>query len=193
MGYHSMVDQLAVAVWPMAPEVAVAGLALRVPRPTNFAARCLTVGIGPECGRVIDELACAPWFAHLRGTAVGPRCFTGQTRSWRANGGTVASLGGSGGNRRLRLRIVGWVEFLSVARTKRTIVDGAANLEEEIGPSPRPAHVLRFVHPPIDQEIGRPLRDRGTNPQAGTVPLGVIDHPVALAGEIAIQRVQGGP
>src|SRR3954454_18471899 len=107
--------------------------------------------------------------------------------------GTVASLGGSGGNRRLRLRIVGWVEFLSVARTKRTIVDGAANLEEEIGPSPRPAHVLRFVHPPIDQEIGRPLRDRGTNPQAGTVPLGVIDHPVALAGEIAIQRVQGGP
>jgi hypothetical protein len=25
------------------------------------------------------------------------------------------------------------------------------------------------------------------------VPLGVIDHPVALAGEIAIQRVQGGP
>src|SRR3954463_2620356 len=107
--------------------------------------------------------------------------------------GTVASLGGSGGNRRLRLRIVGWVEFLSVARTKRTIVDGTANLEEEIGPSPRPAHGLRFVHPPIAQEIGRHLRDRGTNPQAGTVPLGVIDHPVALAGEIAIQRVQGGP
>src|SRR3954447_16641433 len=25
--------------------------------------------------------------------------------------GTVASLGGSGGNRRLRFRIVGWVEF----------------------------------------------------------------------------------
>src|SRR3954469_7730582 len=112
----------------------------------------------------------APWLAT-------PRCV-----SW----GPVASVGGSGGNRRLRLRIVGWVEFLSVARTKRTIVDGAANLEEEIGPSPRPAHVLRFVHPPIDQEIGRPLRDRGTNPQAGTVPLGVIDHPVALAGEIAI-------
>src|SRR4051795_7602761 len=133
----------------------------------------------------------------------GKCCSISSSRSWRvaspripsasAHCGTVASLGGSGGNRRLRLRIVGWVEFLSVARTKRTIVDGAANLEEEIGPSPRPAHVLRFVHPPIDQEIGRPLRDRGTNPQAGTVPLGVIDHPVALAGEIAIQRVQGGP
>jgi hypothetical protein len=43
---------------------------------------------------------------------------------------------GSGGNHlRMRVRIIGWVELLSVAGTKRTIVDRAADLEQEIGPS----------------------------------------------------------
>ncbi len=51
----------------------------------------------------------------------------------------------------------------------------------------------RLGHAPVDQEVGRPFRDRGANAQSGTVPLGVVDHPVALAGEIAIQHVQGGP
>jgi hypothetical protein len=38
-----------------------------------------------------------------------------------------------------------------------------------------------------------PLGERGANPQSGTVPLRVINHPVALTGEIAIQRAQRGP
>src|SRR5271165_6044240 len=101
---------------------------------------------------------------------------------------------GSGGNRlRMRMCIVGWAEFLSVAGTKRAIVDRAANLEQEIGPSSRPAHLLGFIHSAVHQKIGCPLGDRGPNPQPGTTALGIIDHPVALAGEIAIQRVQGGP
>jgi hypothetical protein len=42
----------------------------------------------------------------------------------------------SGGNRlRMRGCIIGWVEFLSVAGTERAVVDRAANLEQEIGPS----------------------------------------------------------
>ena len=100
---------------------------------------------------------------------------------------------GSGGDRDWRGWIVGGLEFLSEAGTERAVVDGTANLQEEIGAAPRPAHLLRFVHPPVDQEIGRPFGDRGANPQAGTVALGVIDRPVALAGQIAVQRLQGGP
>ena len=52
-----------------------------------------------------------------------------------------------------------------------------------VGPSPRPAHLLGFIHSPVHQEIGRPFGDRGADPQTGTVALGIIDHPVALAGE----------
>ena len=117
----------------------------------------------------------------------------------RRQGHQQSSMGppqvwGSGGNRlRMRTCIVGWVESLSIAGTKRAIVDRAANLEQEIGPLSRPAHLLRFIHSAVHQEIGRPLGDRSPNPQPGTVAFGVIDHPVALASEIAIQRVQGGP
>ena len=60
----------------------------------------------------------------------------------------------------MRVCIVGWLKFLSVAGTKRAIVDRAANLEQEIGPSSRPAHLLGFIHSPVHQEIGRPLGDR---------------------------------
>ena len=84
--------------------------------------------------------------------------------------------------------IVGWVESLPVAGTKRAIIDRAANLEQEIGPLSRPAHLLRFIHSAVHQESGRPLGDRSPNPQPGTVAFGVNDHPVTLAGEIAIQR-----
>jgi hypothetical protein len=68
---------------------------------------------------------------------------------------------GSGRDRRLRVFIVGWVEFLSEAGAERAIVDGAANLEQKIGPSAQPVHLLRFVHPAVHQKIGRPLGDRG--------------------------------
>jgi hypothetical protein len=64
----------------------------------------------------------------------------------------------------MRTCIVGWVESLSIAGTKRAIVDGAANLKQEIGPLSRPAHLLRFIHSAVHQEIGRPLGDRSPNP-----------------------------
>src|SRR5208337_1442624 len=41
--------------------------------------------------------------------------------------------------------------------------------------------------------IGCPFGDRGPNSQPGTMPLGVIHQPGALAGQIAIQRPQGRP
>ena len=94
----------------------------------------------------------------------------------------------SGRNRCLRKRIVSRIESLSEAGAERAIVDGAANLEQAIGAPSRPAHLLRLVHPAVHQEIGRPFGDGGTDPQAGPVPLGIVDQPLALADEIAIQR-----
>src|SRR5208283_2225253 len=111
----------------------------------------------------------------------------------RPTRGTAWRLGVSGRNRCLRERIVGGLESLSEAGAERAVIDGAANLKQKIRPSPRPAHLLRFVHPAVHQKIGRPFGDRGANPQSGTVPLGVVDQPVALSGEITIQCVQGCP
>jgi hypothetical protein len=68
-----------------------------------------------------------------------------------------------------------------------------ANLEQQIGATSRPSHLLGLIHPPVHQEIGGPFGDRGADPQASTVPLGVIDQPVALPDQIAVQRLQGGP
>jgi hypothetical protein len=56
--------------------------------------------------------------------------------------GTAWRLGVSGRNCCLRKRIVSGVESLPEAGTERAIVDGAANLEQQIGSSPRPAHLL---------------------------------------------------
>jgi hypothetical protein len=49
--------------------------------------------------------------------------------------------------------------------------------------------LLRFVHAPVDQEIRRALGDRRPNTQTGTIPLGVVDQPSALAAEILIDFV----
>ena len=49
---------------------------------------------------------------------------------------------GSGGDRDWRGWIVGGLEFLSEAGTERSIVDGATNLEQQIGAASRPPHLL---------------------------------------------------
>src|SRR3954447_7156665 len=107
--------------------------------------------------------------------------------------GTAWRLGVSGRNCCLRERTISRPESLPEAGAERAVVDGAANLEQQIGPSPRPAHLLRLVHPAVHQEVGCAFGDRGADPQKGQVPLGIIEKPLALAGEIAIQRLQGGP
>src|SRR5882757_2782974 len=53
--------------------------------------------------------------------------------------------------------------------------------------------MLPFVHPPVYQKVGRPFGDRGADPQSGTMAFGVIDQPVALAGQITVNRMQRGP
>ncbi|HUB45987.1 MAG TPA: hypothetical protein VMB73_13455, partial [Acetobacteraceae bacterium] len=84
-------------------------------------------------------------------------------------------------------------EPLSKVGTESAIIDSATNLKQQIGAASRPSHLLRFVHPTIHQEIGRPFGDRRANSQSGPMPLGVVDQPVALARQVTIQRVQRGP
>jgi hypothetical protein len=76
-----------------------------------------------------------------------------------------------------------WEDQSTIAGTERAVVDGAADLQQEIGAAPRPAHLLRFIHPAVHQKIGRSFGDRGANPQAGTVALGII-CPARAAAEI---------
>src|SRR4051812_15295280 len=83
-------------------------------------------------------------------------------------------------------RVVRGAEALPEAGAERAVVDGAADLEQPIGTAPRPAHLLRFVHATIDEEVGRPLGQRRANPQPGPVPFAVVDQPIALPDEVAV-------
>src|SRR3954466_9954020 len=97
---------------------------------------------------------------------------------------------GSGGHCHWRVWVVGRQEFLPETGAECTVVDGAADLEQPIGTAPRPAHLLRFVHARVDEEIGRALGQRCGNPQPGPVPFAIVDQSVALPDEIAVQRLQ---
>ena len=85
------------------------------------------------------------------------------------------------------------VEPLTEAGTKRPVVNCAADLQHQVGASPRPAHLLRLVHPAIDQEIRRAFRHRSPNAHAGAVSSGVVDKPGALATEIFVDLVKRIP
>ncbi len=56
--------------------------------------------------------------------------------------GRLSQNWGSGGDRHWQVRVVGWQELLSEAGTERAIVDGAPNLQQQIGAASRPAHLL---------------------------------------------------
>jgi len=56
---------------------------------------------------------------------------TGPSQDWR-----------SGGYRDWRVWIVSWVELLSEAGPERAIIDGAANLQQQVDAASRPAHLL---------------------------------------------------
>src|SRR3954470_12236746 len=56
-----------------------------------------------------------------------------------------------------RMRIVGGLEALPEADAERAVVDGAADLEQPVGPAPGPAPLLRLGHAAVHQEVGRAL------------------------------------
>jgi hypothetical protein len=53
--------------------------------------------------------------------------------------------------------IIGWVEFLSEFGTERAVCRQRSEPGAEDHPSPQPAHLMRFVHPAVHQEIGCPI------------------------------------
>src|SRR3954464_11381243 len=71
-----------------------------------------------------------------------PRLFVPLMVLLHSLSGGPSQVWGSGGNGRLRVCIVSGSESLSEAGAERPIVDGAANLEQKISPSPRPTHLL---------------------------------------------------
>src|SRR5271166_5781453 len=76
------------------------------------------------------------------------------------------------------------------ARAERAVVDRTPNLQQQVGASSRPSHLLRLVHPPVDQEVSSTFSHRRSDAQACTVSFGIIDEPSALATEIVIDLVQ---
>src|SRR3954447_3708875 len=116
-----------------------------------------------------------------------------RTRGYAVRGRGPSQSWGSGGHCHWRVWGVGRQEFLPETGAERAVVDGAADLEHPIATAPRPAHLLRFVHRTIDEKVGRALGQCRANPQPGPVPFAVVDQPIALPDEVALQRLQHGP
>src|SRR5689334_24792246 len=93
-------------------------------------------------------------------------------------------IGGSGRDGDWRVPIIGGLEALPEAGAERAVVDGAADPEQPVATAPGPAHLLRLGHTAVHQEVGRALGQRRADPPPGPVSLGVVDQPVALAGEV---------
>ena len=85
------------------------------------------------------------------------------------------------------------VEELAEAGAEFAVEDSAADLEQEVGATTGPSHLLGFVHAAVDQEVGSAFGERGTDPQPGAMALGIVDQPSALAGQIAVDFAQRGP
>jgi hypothetical protein len=70
--------------------------------------------------------------------------------------GSVQKRVGSRGDFDSYIWPAGGFEPLTEAGTKRPVVNCAADLQHQVGAAPRPPHLLRLVHPTIDQEIAVP-------------------------------------
>jgi hypothetical protein len=74
--------------------------------------------------------------------------------------GIVQRLGRSCRHSKYRLWVGKRFKSMANPRTERSVVDRTTNLEQEIGASPGPSHLLRLVHSPINQEVRRAFGDR---------------------------------
>ena len=109
-------------------------------------------------------------------------CATGASRSW-----------GSGSPGQVGNGIDFSIEQRFEAGSELAVEDSAADLEQEVGATTGPSHLLGFVHAAVDQEVGSAFGERGTDPQPGAMALGIVDQPSALAGQIAVDFAQRGP
>src|ERR1700733_5108216 len=119
-----------------------------------------------------------------------------RVRRNRLNSLAMGTVQGSGGSCRIskgRVRISDPVKSMPKPGTECAVVDGTTDLEQQIGAPSRPSHLLRFIHAPVDQEVGCALGDRRSDAQTGTVSFGIVDQPCGLASEVFIDRMQRVP
>src|SRR5271165_3983518 len=107
--------------------------------------------------------------------------------------GSVQKVGVSRRLHQWRRRGRDRLKQVAESRAECAVVDCTPNLQQQVGASSRPSHLLRLVHPPVDQEVGRAFSHRRSDAQACTVSFGIIDEPSALATEIVIDLVQRVP
>ena len=85
------------------------------------------------------------------------------------------------------------MEQLAEAGPEFAVEAGATDLKQEIGAPAGPAHLLRFVHASVDQEVGGAFGERCADPQTGPMAFGIVDQPGALAGQITVDLAQRCP
>ena len=74
------------------------------------------------------------------------------------------------------------MEQLAEAGTELAVEAGATDLEQEIGASAGPSHLLGFVHAPVDQEVGGAFSERCADPQPGAMTFGVVNPDKGFSG-----------
>src|SRR5690349_7793735 len=142
---------------------------------------------GPRLPTLTERLAdpATPWQrVTLRGWYAKTERRLGPSRLW---GSGSQSQAGDGVGYRFGL------EQLAESGAELAVDDGTADLEQEIGAAARPAHLLLLVHAAVDQEVGGAFGDRRADALAGAMPLGIVDQPGALAGEIPVDLAQRRP
>jgi hypothetical protein len=82
------------------------------------------------------------------------------------------------------------LEFVPEAGAEHAVAARAANLKQEIRTPWRAWRPLRIVHAPIDEEIRCAFGDRRSDLRAGAMSPAVIDRPLALATQIAVDFMQ---
>src|SRR3954463_14920237 len=77
------------------------------------------------------------------------RAFLSVLLRTKGQGTGLPHVWGSGSGCKARVCVVRWREPLPEVGTEGAIVDRAANLQQKISTTSRPAHLLRLVHPAI--------------------------------------------
>lgn len=100
--------------------------------------------------------------------------------------GEGLECGGSGRHCQFWDRAECRLKAMAEPRPECAVVDRTANLQQKVGVTSRPAHLLRLVYASIDQEVGGAFGHRRSHTQSGSVPFGVINEPRTLAAQIIV-------
>jgi hypothetical protein len=101
---------------------------------------------------------------------------------WDRLRGDCPDIGGSCCFGNGQVCIPGPIKSAPQSRPKRTVVDCATDLEQQIGAISRPSQLLALIHAPVDQEIRCAFGDRRPDPLLSH-PSGTVVCEIALAGQ----------